>query len=34
MILGNFCLSLAVKNLEASRAFYSKLGFKSGSGDG
>ena len=34
MNLGNFCLSLAVKNLEASRAFYSKLGFKSGSGDG
>jgi predicted lactoylglutathione lyase len=34
MNLGNFALSLAVKNLEASRAFYSKLGFKPGSGDG
>src|SRR3954464_15064379 len=34
MNLGNFCLSLSVKNLEASRAFYEKLGFKPGSGDG
>ena len=34
MNLGNFCLSLSVKNLEASRAFYSKLGFKPGHGDG
>jgi catechol 2,3-dioxygenase-like lactoylglutathione lyase family enzyme len=34
MNLGNFCISLAVKNLEASRAFYSKLGFKPGNGDG
>jgi catechol 2,3-dioxygenase-like lactoylglutathione lyase family enzyme len=34
MNLGNFCLSLSVKNLEASKAFYSKLGFKPGNGDG
>ena len=34
MNLGNFCLSLSVKNLEASRDFYSKLGFKPGHGDG
>jgi catechol 2,3-dioxygenase-like lactoylglutathione lyase family enzyme len=34
MNLGNFCLSLVVKNLEASRAFYSKLGFVAGHGDG
>lgn len=27
MQLGNFSVSLAVKNLEASRAFYEKLGF-------
>ena len=27
MQLGNFSISLAVKDLEASRAFYSKLGF-------
>lgn len=34
MNLGNFSLSLAVKNLEASRAFYEKLGFTAGNGDG
>jgi len=34
MNLGNFSLSLAVKSLEASRAFYSKLGFTEGNGDG
>jgi catechol 2,3-dioxygenase-like lactoylglutathione lyase family enzyme len=34
MNLGNFCLSLAVKDLAASRAFYEKLGFKPGNGDG
>lgn len=34
MNLGNFSLSLAVKDLDASRAFYSKLGFKPGNGDG
>ena len=34
MNLGNFMVSLAVKNLEASRAFYEKLGFKPGNGDG
>ena len=34
MNLGNFCISLTVKNLEASRAFYSKLGFAPVSGDG
>ena len=27
MELGNFSLSLAVKDIEASRAFYEKLGF-------
>ena len=27
MALGNFSVSLSVKNLEASRAFYEKLGF-------
>src|SRR5262249_27545530 len=26
--LGNFCLSLAVKDLAVSRAFYEKLGFR------
>jgi catechol 2,3-dioxygenase-like lactoylglutathione lyase family enzyme len=31
--LGNFCLSLAVKDLAASRAFYEKLGFTSVGGD-
>lgn len=35
MRLGNFSVSLAVKDLAASRAFYEKLGFHSkGSGDG
>jgi predicted lactoylglutathione lyase len=33
MRLGNFCLSLAVKDIAASRAFYEKLGFKMVSGD-
>jgi lactoylglutathione lyase len=33
MQLGNFSVSLAVKNLEASRAFYEKLGFKTFGGD-
>ena len=28
MRLGNFSVSLAVKDLEASRAFYEKLGFR------
>ena len=31
--LGNFSVSLAVKDLAASRAFYEKLGFKAGFGD-
>lgn len=31
--LGNFSVSLAVKNLEASRAFYQKLGFEVFGGD-
>ena len=34
MKLGTFSVSLAVKNLPASRAFYEKLGFKSFGGDG
>lgn len=34
MNLGNFSLSLSVSDLEASRAFYSKLGFAPGNGDG
>ena len=34
MNLGNFSVSLAVKDLEASRAFYQKLGFEACSGDG
>ncbi|MEM7426647.1 MAG: VOC family protein [Pseudomonadota bacterium] len=34
MELGAFSLSLAVKDLEASRAFYEKLGFASSGGDG
>lgn len=34
MELGNFSVSLAVKDLAASRAFYEKLGFKAGHGDG
>ena len=33
MKLGAFCLSLAVKNLAASRAFYEKLGFEQTGGD-
>jgi lactoylglutathione lyase len=31
--LGNFSVSLAVKDLEASRAFYQKLGFEVCAGD-
>jgi catechol 2,3-dioxygenase-like lactoylglutathione lyase family enzyme len=34
MELGNFSVSLAVKDLAASRAFYEKLGFKMVMGDG
>jgi predicted lactoylglutathione lyase len=33
MDLGAFSISLAVKDLEASRAFYEKLGFRSFHGD-
>jgi catechol 2,3-dioxygenase-like lactoylglutathione lyase family enzyme len=33
MRLGNFSISLAVKDLQASRDFYEKLGFKMVSGD-
>jgi catechol 2,3-dioxygenase-like lactoylglutathione lyase family enzyme len=33
MDLGNFSVSLAVKDLEASRAFYQKLGFSAFAGD-
>lgn len=33
MDLGNFSISLAVKNLEASRAFYETLGFEVFGGD-
>jgi predicted lactoylglutathione lyase len=33
MQLGNFSISLAVKDIAASRAFYEKLGFKMVSGD-
>jgi lactoylglutathione lyase len=33
MQLGNFSVSLTVKNLEASRAFYQKLGFEVVGGD-
>src|SRR5206468_3031410 len=33
MQLGAFSVSLAVKNLEASRTFYEKLGFKAVMGD-
>jgi len=33
MKLGNFSVSLAVKDLAASRVFYEKLGFKMVSGD-
>jgi len=34
MNLGNFSVSLSVKNLSASREFYEKLGFHSVGGDG
>ena len=34
MELGAFSVSLAVKNLEASRAFYQQLGFEAFAGDG
>src|SRR5262245_26271815 len=34
MKLGNFSISLAVKDLGASRAFYEKLGFRVFGGDG
>ena len=33
MDLGNFSISLAVKDLEASRRFYEKLGFEAFMGD-
>ena len=33
MELGNFSISLAVKDIEASRAFYEKLGFTTFGGD-
>ncbi len=33
MQLGNFSVSLAVKDLAASRAFYEKLGFRAVAGD-
>ena len=33
MELGSFSISLSVKDLEASRAFYTKLGFESIGGD-
>jgi lactoylglutathione lyase len=33
MPLGNFSVSLAVKDLDASRAFYQKLGFEVWGGD-
>jgi catechol 2,3-dioxygenase-like lactoylglutathione lyase family enzyme len=33
LLLGNFSVSLAVKDLEASRAFYQKLGFEVRAGD-
>lgn len=33
MRLGNFSVSLAVKNIAASRTFYEKLGFKTIGGD-
>jgi catechol 2,3-dioxygenase-like lactoylglutathione lyase family enzyme len=33
MRLGNFCISLAVKDIHASLAFYEKLGFRQVSGD-
>jgi len=34
LTLGNFSVSLAVKDLAASRAFYEKLGFEAGIGNG
>lgn len=34
MTLGNFLISLAVKDLESSRGFYQKLGFEASGGDG
>lgn len=34
MALGAFSISLAVKDLEASKAFYEKFGFTSFAGDG
>src|SRR5688572_17467352 len=33
MRLGNFSVSLAVKDLDASRAFYEKLGFRAVGGE-
>ena len=33
MRLGNFSVSLAVKDIAASRAFYEKLGFRKSGGD-
>ena len=33
MELGNFSISLAVKDIEASKQFYEKFGFKSFGGD-
>jgi predicted lactoylglutathione lyase len=33
MELGQFSISLAVKDIEASRAFYEKFGFKDFGGD-
>jgi predicted enzyme related to lactoylglutathione lyase len=33
MELGNFSVSLAVKDIQASKAFYEKLGFKAFAGD-
>ena len=33
-MLGNFSVSLAVKDLAASRAFYEKLGFQAKNGNG
>lgn len=33
MQLGNFSVSLAVKDIEASRAFYEKFGFRAFGGD-
>ena len=33
MDLGNFSISLAVKDLQASKAFYEKFGFKAFFGD-